>query len=451
MQDSSLVGRKAKDDKLYFSLHWIPGEMTLKKNSMVTNQSREKYSTRLSGHIHKTPSLDSFGQGIREGLTFWQTRSQAIIVHDSVPPDCIEKVISEKGEKTWNQRLSTPRPAPRNILKNARSGHQQQQHGTFVSSRKQEQETHQGGCNSDSEGSTWKHVAKEEDSFQVDLRIQGVSQDAEHKDQEIMTKIQTLVDKLQAGYQTKSIINDVVKKGISNTFSEASRRTIKELGSIALYELGEISKTVPELFKRRNILCLRQNETRKIKNRFEIMSNPLYSIKEDDSRGPRHGPQQWQLTTGKQKSQQDDSEEDATLLWTDDLKTNDTKNLYRIVYARFETSRREESREDVTSRWFYSCNPITCCSRAPWERQKPLDEKLRSELEWHKWNCWTILGSQGSSSPSTTWWEPQEWQERHERQERQDRHGWREWQEWVQLPWAVSHFARFLHIRSFFF
>ena len=116
-----------------------------------------------------------------------------------------------------------------------------------------------------------------------------------------MTKIQTLVDQLQAGHQTKSIINDVVKKGICNTFSEASRRTIKELGSIALYELGEISKTVPGIFKRRNILCLRQNETRKIKNRFEIMSNPLYSIKEDDSRGPRHGPQQWQYDHWKAK------------------------------------------------------------------------------------------------------------------------------------------------------
>ena len=54
----------------------------------------------------------------------------------------------------------------------------------------------------------------------------------------------TLVDKLQDGYRTKSIINDLGKKGITNTFSEASRRTIKELGNIELHELGEISKTV---------------------------------------------------------------------------------------------------------------------------------------------------------------------------------------------------------------
>ena len=46
-----------------------------------------------------------------------------------------------------------------------------------------------------------------------DLRNQGESQDGIYNDEERMTKIQTLVDKLLAGYQTKSIINDLVKKG----------------------------------------------------------------------------------------------------------------------------------------------------------------------------------------------------------------------------------------------
>ena len=46
-----------------------------------------------------------------------------------------------------------------------------------------------------------------------DLRNQGESQDGTYNDEERMTKIQTLVEKLLAGYQTKSIINDLVKKG----------------------------------------------------------------------------------------------------------------------------------------------------------------------------------------------------------------------------------------------
>ena len=52
-------------------------------------------------------------------------------------------------------------------------------------------------------------------SFQVNIWIHGVSQDAIYKDDERMTKTQTLVDKLQVGYRTNSIINDLEKKGIS--------------------------------------------------------------------------------------------------------------------------------------------------------------------------------------------------------------------------------------------
>ena len=50
---------------------------------------------------------------------------------------------------------------------------------------------------------------------------------------------------------TKSIVDDLAKEGTSNVFSEASRRTIKELGNVELFELGEISKTV------HGVACLR--------------------------------------------------------------------------------------------------------------------------------------------------------------------------------------------------
>ena len=59
-----------------------------------------------------------------------------------------------------------------------------------------------------------------------------------------MTRTQSSVDKLQAEYHTTSIIDDLEKKGTSNVFSEASRRTLKELGNIELFELGEFSQRV---------------------------------------------------------------------------------------------------------------------------------------------------------------------------------------------------------------
>ena len=37
----------------------------------------------------------------KKGLTFLQTRSHAIIFKSSVPPDCIEKMVSQQGETTF--------------------------------------------------------------------------------------------------------------------------------------------------------------------------------------------------------------------------------------------------------------------------------------------------------------------------------------------------------------
>ena len=49
------------------------------------------------------------------------------IVHSSVLADCIYKVISQKGERTLCERLSTPRPVPKIVLKSAWQSQQQQQ------------------------------------------------------------------------------------------------------------------------------------------------------------------------------------------------------------------------------------------------------------------------------------------------------------------------------------
>ena len=80
---------------------------------------------------------------------------------------------------------------------------------------------------SDSKKSTRTPVAEVESPFKIELRIEGVPQDAVPKVQETMSKIQELVVKLRTGYQT-----------------ESTKRTFRELGNIELYELGDNSKTV---------------------------------------------------------------------------------------------------------------------------------------------------------------------------------------------------------------
>ena len=75
--------------------------------------------------------------------------------------------------------------------------------------------------------STGKLVAEEENPFKVDLRIQGIPQDAVLEDRERMSQIQDSVDKLRTEYQTESIIADLEKKGKFNRFSEESKLTIR--------------------------------------------------------------------------------------------------------------------------------------------------------------------------------------------------------------------------------
>ena len=61
-----------------------------------------------------------------QGLRMWQTKSNGITVHNPLPTDCIYRVISQNGDRTSFERLSTPRLAPRITLR--RRWHTQQQH-----------------------------------------------------------------------------------------------------------------------------------------------------------------------------------------------------------------------------------------------------------------------------------------------------------------------------------
>ena len=56
--------------------------------------------------------------GIKEGLVFYQTRSNAIILQGTLPTHCIVKVERLKtGEKLYERQYLSPRPPPKISLK----------------------------------------------------------------------------------------------------------------------------------------------------------------------------------------------------------------------------------------------------------------------------------------------------------------------------------------------
>ena len=123
---------------------------------------------------------------------------------------------------------------------------------------------------------------KEEPEFEVDLRIEGIAQDAILKDEERMGRIKEAVGKLKVGYQPKRE---------SNRFDEEESQKIYEQGNIELHELGQISRTVqcnsclqhlPEgLIFCESGTCLRPDSgtTKRLSIKFKAMIAPYYAAK----------------------------------------------------------------------------------------------------------------------------------------------------------------------------
>ena len=72
-------------------------------------------------------------------------------------------------------------------------------------------------------------LRQKKDRLKSIFEVHGVSQDDICKDEERMTELQNLVDRLQDGHRDKSIIKGLKQEGVSNVFSEESKRKLKEM------------------------------------------------------------------------------------------------------------------------------------------------------------------------------------------------------------------------------
>ena len=172
----------------------------MKNNFMVTGRSPEKFNTNQRWkHSQDAVYWTHLGRAQEKGMAFWQTKSHANIACSIVLPDCIERVISQHGEMTIYQRFSTPSPGGK--LQRIQCCKRRR----LVSSRSP----------------------------------------SSYKDEERITNMQTLVDRLQDGYRTKSIIQRSIKAHN------------QEKGNIELFELGETVRTTQcPSFQRRDSLLL---------------------------------------------------------------------------------------------------------------------------------------------------------------------------------------------------
>ena len=123
-----------------------------------------------------------------QGLQFWQTKSNAIVVNDHKPADCIYRTTSQNGEHILQERMPTLGPAPKVILKSMwrivqeqhfesdSSDEWQDLRGIEASKQEKEMkiETLEEQCSSRS----WQPRANTAiPDFEIDLRIEGVPHD----------------------------------------------------------------------------------------------------------------------------------------------------------------------------------------------------------------------------------------------------------------------------------
>ena len=99
-------------------------------------------------------------------------------LHSPVPAECIYREISQNGNRTLFERLSTPRPAPKVTLKS--NWHLQQ--------------LQQSICDDVSSGTRRlvrdpEPVVEKKPQLEIDLRAEQVSQDAISQDEERMKEI----------------------------------------------------------------------------------------------------------------------------------------------------------------------------------------------------------------------------------------------------------------------
>ena len=158
------------------------------------------------------------------GLEFWQTGSNAIITYQSVPKECVVKVVSESGKRELFARQLTPRERPKVTLR-----------PSWVHTRSNtvsmplETESDLQTWNSDPNASGNRIWPKKKIEQSIDLRIDGTPQRRNLHGRE---KLET----------TKENLKDDSPK--NNILSEKAVKKIHETGNCELHEIQQRTNKV---------------------------------------------------------------------------------------------------------------------------------------------------------------------------------------------------------------
>ena len=226
----------------------------MKKNFMMITLFLRKCTTTVIGKRNQDAVYCvKLSRAQDQGLQFWQTKSHMQPL-SAVFRQQIASIefFSQNGIRKMFERLSTPRRTPQVTLKS--SWHSQQQQSIcedvtctrkFVHDRTEMRDVR--GNPTDDQTRTRRLVQEfepivEKPQFEIDLRVEGVSQDAILQDEAKMNEINEMFEKLKVGSRTKSVRDDLSKGNM--IFSEESSQAIYEMCNMELIELKQTSATI---------------------------------------------------------------------------------------------------------------------------------------------------------------------------------------------------------------
>ena len=185
--------------------------------------------TRILGNaFKKTENWCNLKLVQEKGLHFYQTRSHAVVLHDTLPAACIEKAVCTKTTDELHQKVrSTPR-VPRVMLK-ANS-----QYGLQDPQKQDARSSWEPSSDSKSCGETCNNT--------VDHRIAGVPLSAvEQQNTTRENKVKRLIEKFENHKNEESFLQDLSQTQKINKFSKESQDLLADMNNTEIFELCENS------------------------------------------------------------------------------------------------------------------------------------------------------------------------------------------------------------------
>ena len=188
----------------------------------------------------------------KKGLKFYQTRSNAIILHETLLAYCIPKVVwMETGEVIYEKAYASPRAPPKISLKHdlmKELGSEVARHPKGEVARLAEgSQPIQPNPNHDrtvrpvvSGQPTGLFTQLEE--VDIDFRISGLPHSV--MKQAKNSRVRELVKKIENDRHRQDLQADLQQNNACNPFSEKSKKMIKDMGNVELFELCETDPKV---------------------------------------------------------------------------------------------------------------------------------------------------------------------------------------------------------------